>query len=254
MKNKYILFSIFSSFLIHTVLFVQANKLKFDLSFSKEKDHRINLKSIRKVGVKEGRESLNILSKKKKVSLSDLRAQAPVAIAREKIPQPVKPAIKKLALTNDDILTTLKKPSKQIASATKVLQSINDTDVLIDLEVPKGVPEDELNKHELVFYSFQKRTIHAYINSFRKELQNFERKNPHLNFPVTRKQQEIQSRVTYDENGDILKIETVRWTDEPKLQEFFMEVVKNMTSLPNPPEQIIDGDKFVINYVFSVNN
>ena len=145
-------------------------------------------------------------------------------------------------------------PSKNFVSATKILNSLDSTDVLIDMEIPKGVKEDELNKHELVFYGFQRRTVKAYINSFRKELNTFERTNPHLRFPLTKRKQKISSRITYDSNGDILKIETVKWTDVKKLQAFFMDVLQNMTSIPNPPKQILKDDQFVINYVFTVNN
>ena len=124
----------------------------------------------------------------------------------------------------------------------------------IQLEVPKGIKEDELNKHELVYYSFQKRTVMAYVNSFHKELNSFEKSNPHLRFPLTRQKQSLAGRVIYDQNGDILRIETLKYTNISKLQDFFMNVLKNMNSLPNPPKEILENDQFAINFILSLNN
>jgi hypothetical protein len=217
-------------------------------------EHKFNLNSIRKVGKKDGVKSFNILTKKsKKISLTDLQAKSfdlTPTITPKKLTRP----IDALKISKTSVKEFLTNPSKDFISATKILNSLDSTDVVIDMEVPQGVEEDELNKHELVFYGFQSRTVKAYINSFRKELNSFERTNPHLRFPLTKSKQKISSRITYDKNGDILKIETVKWTDVKKLQAFFMDVLKNMTSIPNPPEQILDNDQFVINYVFTVNN
>jgi hypothetical protein len=236
------------------------DSIRFDMSFLKkeESNHKFNLKSIRRVGKKDGVKSLNILSEKKKtISLTDLRAtQQDISqqVSKPKKLKKIKKAIESLKLSKTTIKDFLKVPSTDFISATKILNSLEDTDVVIDMEIPEGIAEDELNKHELVFYGFQKRTATAYINSFQKELNNFERTNPHLRFPLTASKQKISSRITYDKNGDILKIETVKWTDVKKLQSFFMDVLQNMTSIPNPPQQILKDDQFVINYVFTVNN
>ena len=46
-------------------------------------------------------------------------------------------------------------------------------------------------------------------------------KNPHLRFPLTNNKEKIAGKITYDKNGDILKIETLKWTDIARLQDFF---------------------------------
>ena len=135
-----------------------------------------------------------------------------------------------------------------------VSQHLGQNQVLFDLQVPKGVPEDELNSAELVFYSFRKRTAITYINSFIKELNHFERTRPHLQFPLTKSPQLISGQITYDKNGDILKINTLRWSNITELQNFFMDVLKNMSSLPNPPKEIInENGEFVINFSLALN-
>jgi hypothetical protein len=158
-----------------------------------------------------------------------------------------------LSLNNEKIKNFIKS-SPLNSDPLDQLKAFDDTDVFFDLQVPKGVAEDQLNKAELVFYSFRKRTALAYVNSFRKELNSFERKNPHLTFPMTNFEETISGTITYDKNGDILTIQSRKWTQISKLQEFFMDVLKNMSSLPNPPVELISGDeKFVINFVFTVN-
>ena len=83
----------------------------------------------------------------------------------------------------------LKNPLTERNSTSKIIGGLNTSALDIKFELPFGVPEDELNARELVFYSFQKRTVEAYINSFIKELNDFKRKNPRTRFPLTKKKQ-----------------------------------------------------------------
>ena len=165
MKRRKAILSIFISALIHSTLFVSFSDINFNFN-NEIKKHKFNLSSIRRVGKKTGKKNFNIPIKKKSISMSDL--QAPLENIQEPTKKKFQKAIKNLSLADSGVKEFLKKPSQNMASATKILQKMDgDTDILIDMEVPKGVNEDELNKHELVFYSFQKRTIAAYINSFR---------------------------------------------------------------------------------------
>ena len=116
------------------------------------------------------------------------------------------------------------------------------------------MPQPVVLLHELVFYSFRKRTAIAYVNSFRKNLNIFETKNAHLQFPLTKQKETIAGKLTYDKNGDILRIETLKYTQIKKLQDFFMDVLKDMNTLPNPPKEIINSnDQFVVNFILSIN-
>jgi hypothetical protein len=108
------------------------------------------------------------------------------------------------------------------------MDALGDSDTMVKLEVPQGVKEDELNKHELVFYSFQKRTALNYVNSFYKKLNEFELQNPHLKFPLTENKQKMVGRVVYDRQGNIIKINILEWSKVEKLQDFFIEVLKEM--------------------------
>jgi hypothetical protein len=113
--------------------------------------------------------------------------------------------------------------------------SLSNSDILVNLEVPEGVNPDELNKYELMFYGFQRRTAMNYINSFFKHLDKFQRENPHKNFPMTDSKQVMTGRLTYDEKGNIKQIKMIRWTNVDQLQGFFENVLKDMDTLHNPP-------------------
>jgi hypothetical protein len=132
--------------------------------------------------------------------------------------------------------------------------SLANSNVAVNLEVPEGVSPDELNKYELMFYGFQRRTAINYINSFYKNLDKFQRANPHLNFPLTETKQVMTGRLTYDEKGNIRQIKMIRWTNIEKLQDFFLDVLKDMDTLHNPPRALWEKNgEFSIYFSFIVN-
>jgi hypothetical protein len=162
-------------------------------------------------------------------------------------------AIKSISLDNSTV-TAFLKGTPNSNSAKEYLRAFDRTSSLVALEIPKGIKESELNKHELVFYSFQKRTAQTYINSFYNKLNEFKLKNPHLNFPISEKKEKMTGRVVYDENGNIVRINMLEWTNKEKLQDFFLEVLQEMYSLPNPPKMIIKDGQFTVFFSLTVNS
>ena len=118
--------------------------------------------------------------------------------------------------------------------------SLSNSDVMVNLEVPEGVDPDELNKYELMFYGFQRRTAMNYVNSFYKRLDKFQAENPHIQFPMTETKQTMTGRLTYDREGNIKQIKMVRWSNVERLQDFFEQVLKDMDTLHNPPQALWD--------------
>lgn len=264
LKNSHIItFSVFLSLLVHlSFLILKGNKIV------EIKQTNFHVPKIRIVGEETGKKERLIFVKQptpkhknnnkksnpslKDLSFSEFPIQQKALNVKAKEKKLTKLEINKKAIKR--FLQTSRPGG--IQSASQALKTLSDpiNDVNIQLEVPKGIKEDELNKHELVYYSFQKRTVMAYVNSFHKELNSFEKSNPHLRFPLTRQKQSLAGRVIYDQNGDILRIETLKYTNISKLQDFFMNVLKNMNSLPNPPKEILENDQFAINFILSLNN
>lgn len=273
-KSKIYIFAALSlifHFSVMTVMdFIKIEIIPLKLSFEETKP--LNILDLRTVGIKKGIKDAVPLQRKAKreekdrISAKDLSFNPIENIPLEKFEKKTRPGkaalLKKqekklnpkLSINNSKIKSFLADDSYNSSSAAQ-LARLDDAEVLFDLEVPKGVAEDELNKHELVFYSFRKRTALAYVNSFQKQLNKFEMTNPHLRFPLTSQPETIAGKITYDRNGDILRIETLKYTQIEKLQDFFMNVLQDMSSLPNPPEEVInESDQFVINFVLSVNS
>mgnify|MGYP000179795510 FL=1 len=225
---------------------------------------RLKIRSIRQVGESDGQDIKRAYIKPKKAAPSKSISAKQLAPnfdhfipeqAPKKDTKGLKPkkAIKALSLSNKNISQFLK-GTPNFQSAKQYLNALDKTDSLVKLEVPKGIKEDELNKHELVFYSFQKRTAVSYINSFYKKLNEFKLKNPHLQFPMTGNKEKMVGRVVYDRDGNIVKINMLKWTKTQKLQDFFLDVLKEMTALPNPPKAIIKDNQFTVFFALTVNS
>lgn len=273
-KKNIQLFLLLSS-ILHIVLLLLPATLPniFDYKvFKKDSIGEFKIHSIRTVGEEDSKSQTknvylkdhNKNTRKKKKQLT-AKSLAPIFNSDEtntqletknkgnfKRPMTRPKAIKALSLNKKSVRGLLKGTPNSI-NEKQFMEALGATDTMVKLEVPKGVKEDELNKHELVFYSFQKRTALNYINSFYKKLNEFELKNPHLKFPLTDKKQRMVGRVVYDKNGNIIKINILKWTNVDKLQDFFVEVLKEMTSLPNPPDQIVKDEKFTVFYALTIN-
>ncbi len=263
-KRLHFLCFLLVSLVVHTtVLSFNSYYLdSHDITFNDP--HKFNLNSIRTVGNRKSKkEHLAFIKTKQKAKLKDLAfKQAPVTQKQKPAQGPyVKKAVKKktkkivkaVKINRNDIRNFLKTPSPGQLSPAQALHALADTDIDIKLEVPKGILEDELNKHELVFYSFQRRTALAYVNAFYKELNQFERQNPHLRFPLTAQRKKLSGKIIYDKDGNIVRIQTLQWTNIKKLNVFFEELLKNLNKLPNPPKEIVDNEQFAVNFVLTLN-
>lgn len=139
-------------------------------------------------------------------------------------------------------------------SGSQSISSFQNTNVGVNLEVPEGVSPDELNEYELMFYSFQRRVALAYVNSFMSNYNRFERINPQTRFPMTDTEETMTGRLTYDAQGNIKQIKMVRWTNVDKLQDFFLDVLKGMDTIQNPPKSLWEKNgEFTVFFTLVVN-
>jgi len=162
-------------------------------------------------------------------------------------------AISGIGLRGNQMRKFLEGSSKSMAHDDHS-NSLTNSDVAVNLEVPEGVNPDELNKFELMFYGFQRRTAINYINAFYKNLDKFKRSHPHLKFPLTDSRQIMTGRLTYDDKGNVKQIKMIRWSNVDKLQNFFLDVLKDMDTLHNPPQALWKkSGEFSIYFSFVVN-
>lgn len=196
---------------------------------------------------------------KKSLSFSDLNEARPLAPmarpgTRPEVEVPRKKGLSAISLKGADISKFARASNAATLSGDPRAAGIQNSDILVNLEVPEGVNPDELNKYELMFYGFQRRTAINYINSFYNNLNKFQRENPHLAFPMTADKQIMTGRLTYDEKGNIKQIKMIRWSNQDKLQDFFLNVLKEMDTLHNPPQALWEKNgEFSIFFSLVVN-
>lgn len=147
------------------------------------------------------------------------------------------------------------KQMAQDAFAGQTPSSIASDKVSLSYEIPNGKDLGELNDSQLRLYSFFKRGAQKYTTTVMSELNRFQLKNPHLQFPMTETKQTMTGRLTYDKEGNLVQIKMVRWTNIDKLQGFFEDVVKQMDVLQNPPKELWEQDgQFVVFVTLQIND
>jgi hypothetical protein len=210
--------------------------------------------------------SLTPTPPKKQISLKDLQDNKPV-IAKQMVRPGTRPTVAKamekvdtskmlkgVSLKGEEIGKFARAESANVLAGDPRAQSLSNSDVLVNLEVPEGVNPDELNEYELKFYGFQRRTAIGYVNSFYKHLDKFQRENPHKQFPLTDSKQVMTGRLTYDSQGNIMQIKMMRWSNVDQLQGFFEEVLKDMDTLHNPPRALWERNgEFSIYFSLVIN-
>jgi hypothetical protein len=163
-------------------------------------------------------------------------------------------AMRAIQLQGEEIQNFIKGSQNRYMRSQNSIPTLKNSQIAVLLDVPQGVQVDELNQLEEMFYSFQKRMALTYINSFFNKLANFELRNPHLQFPMTNAPVTLTAKVTFDHLGNIQTIKAVRWSEDERLQDFFLQVIDGIESLPNPPKQLVQNDKtFSVYYTLNIN-
>ena len=202
------------------------------------------------------------INKKKELSLSDLAAQfdsvSTGQAAPTKDPTSDEEGLRKKSYKGLTYKGRTMRQSMKMSQASLVPPSVRNqlqnafSQIQIDRE---NVNTDELNKDELVFYSFFNRVGEAYMHAFVEEINAYQKRYPSKKYslPFPEEPTEVIAEITYDENGDILRIKTLRWSDVGYFQDFFMNVMQALDALPNPPEELIKSDgTFSIKYSLKI--
>jgi hypothetical protein len=178
---------------------------------------------------------------KSKLPTHPYRPDAP-ASAMEKLQMTAEPVSK--------VATRTAGGGAQLGGSQTLSQSLMNMQV----ELPEGVSIDELNEYELMFYGFQKRMMEKYFSSIVLNVRDYEKKYS-LRVLIPEGSHTMTGRVTFDSDGNIKQIKMIRWTQADKLQAMFEDILKSMHTLPNPPKMLRNSNgEFVVYYSFIVNN
>lgn len=197
------------------------------------------------------------------VSLKDLSMDRPVEVQKVQQRPGTRPEV--LAKAGRG-MKAISLKSKEFNEVTRAIPSgglaISDlmegtqkiSDAVVSIEVPEGIEPDELNKYELMFYGFQKRTAINYINSILTNLDKFQKTHPNYKLPSAARIL-MTARVTYDPEGNVMQIKMIRWTHVNELQNLFENVVKDIDQLHNPPKALWEKQgEFSMFYTLEILN
>lgn len=270
-----ILFTVLS---LHLLLFMSNQLPELKKLVKQEPPTTLNIRRIKTSGVKEGLLKTDLFlptktsglsdkkepsSQKSPLSFKDLSIAQPSQVTPAKVERPgtrpgVMPtrpkALNKISLNGKEFKEFSKAHAAGGYAATRQnMGGAGINDAVVSLEVPEGVEPDELNKYELMFYSFQRRTALNYAGSIIKNLNKFGRENPlykidpHTNITMT-------ARLTYDDKGNVKQIKMIRWTNVDKIQNFFEDVVKGIDQLHNPPKALWEkSGEFSMFFTLEIN-
>lgn len=198
--------------------------------------------------------NINLKREEKKIELKDLKTFANKnQKKKEKLRDKINPMSKltrpldKVSAKDQQVNNFLKEENLLSVSS----QKINNSDANFQIELPPGLKLDQLNEAQMVLYNFQMRTAKQYFNSFYANLGEHQQQKPHLTFPMTDKKQRMTGKITYDESGNIIKIQMVQVTSQTNLQDFFENLLKRMHTVSNPPKMILSNGEFSV--YFSLN-
>jgi hypothetical protein len=128
------------------------------------------------------------------------------------------------------------------------------SDFLMKPELPKGVPEDELNSIEKIYFGFQKRMYLQYVNTFIKTYNDVAKARPLIKGALRNGRHRLTARVVFDVEGNIEKIKIMRSSQDDDIHELFEKTLMNVQKVPNPPDDFINSEnKFVIYYQLNIN-
>lgn len=143
---------------------------------------------------------------------------------------------------------------KKLAANPNAGGAIGGKGFNIQFDPPEGIPEDELNSAEKIFYSFQKRTFETYVNSFVKTYYDILRSSPILKNDVNTQKHRLNGRVTFDAQGNITAVKIMRSSQSDSVHKLFESTLDQMRAIPNPPKDLIKKDgTFTIYYSLYIN-
>ncbi|OUR96437.1 hypothetical protein A9Q84_08780 [Halobacteriovorax marinus] len=143
---------------------------------------------------------------------------------------------------------------KKLSANSNAAQAIAGKGFNLQFDPPEGIPEDELNSVEKIFYSFQKRTYETYLNSFIKTYYNILRSKPILKKHLNNDRHRLNGRVTFDRDGNITSVKILQSTQSDEVHDLFLKTLDLMRKVPNPPKDLLQKDgTFTIYYSLYIN-
>lgn len=150
--------------------------------------------------------------------------------------------------------------SRQAVSEVKKERSIenpvlNNLNYNLQFIPPKGIPEDELNDFEKVFYAFYKRVATQYINSIQSTYLTLQADKPYMENRIRQHKPVIMTAfIQYDSDGNAEVIKIIKSSEDNEVHQMFETALKRMNKIPNIAKELINEDgKYQTFFQLSIN-
>lgn len=120
---------------------------------------------------------------------------------------------------------------------------------------PKGIPHDELNDFEKVFYAFYKRVATQYINSIQSTYLSLANDKPYMEARFRNHKPIVLSGfIQYDKDGNAEVIKILKSSEDNEVHQMFEDSLKKMNKIPNIAKELIDENgKYQAFFQLSIN-
>lgn len=143
---------------------------------------------------------------------------------------------------------------KELSASNRAREVIQTTGFNLQFEPPEGIPQDELNSVEKIFYSFQKRTFTSYVNTFISNYHQMTLQSSKLKRALQTQSHDLLGRVEFNRKGEAASIRVIEGSPIQEVQNLFEKTLKDL-KLPNPPADLLREDgRFVIYYRLKIND
>lgn len=200
-------------------------------------------------------------SKESGLQLGQLAPTAKPIAPAAKMEKPLADTPAAIRLRHQDQTDRIRRQQQQIqGSILREMQMspenaeiIKATGFNIQFDPPEGIPEDELNSVEKIFYSFQRRTFQNYVSNFISNYQTMIFQKPHVKKNLEGESHHLIGRVEFDEDGYVVGLKLTRTTEYDDINMMFETTLKNL-QLPNPPVDLLNTSRrLVIYYQLKLN-
>ncbi len=124
----------------------------------------------------------------------------------------------------------------------------------MDIELPENIPEQLKSKLKQNLGAFYRRISRRFYNSVFDTYLEHERFYPTRPIPVNRSTDAVALRVTYDEYGNVSRVQTIESGKYNIHNSFWQKAITSITSIPNPPKILLDlNNEFSVIYSLQIN-
>lgn len=238
-NNKFIFLSLILSIFLNIGFLYLNFKDKPSIASTQDASKVIIVK-IRDIGRKKAKGKVDT------VQLRDLKIQSNTDLLtkrsnseyqKKEVQRPTrKSALDNLKVNKNVVITSQEKSSDFVLNTSTQFES------------KKGTAIDELNTNELVYYAFKMRTAKQYKNAVLKNINELKTKSPTLFLKLKNSIHKMRGKITYDSEGNVVEIKILKWSDSNEVQDFFVNALKDIRAIPNPPQGILNDDGFKATY------